>query len=134
MTVKEFMRAYHRVSRDPLLSFGGNGIDTIIRPRIECKDGFTISVQGSTNHYCDPREDLFDADYSEVELGYPSEPDDWIADYAEDDEDLCHTVYGWVPIELVEELIEKHGGIRGYEKESAERLKKACNEFTTCSW
>lgn len=50
-------------------------------------------------------------DYEEVELGYPSNEDELINDYAEDD-DYTGTVYGYVPIEVVEKLIEKHGGIK----------------------
>lgn len=34
-----------------------------------------------------------------------------IADYAVDPDDLTQTVYGYVPIEVVNKLIEKHGDI-----------------------
>ena len=33
-------------------------------------------------------------------------------EYAEDDWNYTETVYGYVPIEVVEKLIEKHGGIK----------------------
>jgi len=80
------------------------------RERIVCKDGFNISVQGGTSgHYCTPRKMC--NEYDRVELGFPSEADDLISGYAEDKEDLTGTVYGYVPIEIVEELIKKHGGI-----------------------
>ena len=46
-----------------------------------------------------------------MELGYPSEPDELIEEYAEDWDDLTDTVYGYVPIEIVDKLLEKHGGI-----------------------
>ena len=46
-----------------------------------------------------------------MELGYPSEPDELIKEYAEDWDDLTDTVYGYVPIEVVDKLLEKHGGI-----------------------
>ena len=55
------------------------------RPRLYCNDGYSISVQASSFHYCRPRED--DSDYTK-------------------------TVYGYVPIEIIEELINKHGGIK----------------------
>lgn len=51
-------------------------------------------------------------DYESVELGYPSMEDELINEYAEDDSDYTKTVYGYVPIEIVEELINKHGGIK----------------------
>jgi hypothetical protein len=85
------------------------------RPRVTCNDGFSISIQGGTGyHYCDPRERC--NKYYEVELGYPSEADDIIIWYAENKEDLTSTVYGFVPIETVESLIKKHGGILSWGK------------------
>ena len=81
-----------------------------IRPAMECADGFTISVQASDFHYCSPRTSGADQ-YENVELGFPNMEDPIIKDYAEDPDDLTHTVYGYVPIKLVNKLIEKHGGI-----------------------
>ena len=81
-----------------------------VRPRIYCKDGFSISVQGGTEfHYCTPRKHC--TQYECVELGFPSAADPLIEDYAEDPSDPTGTVYGYVPIEVVESLVEKHGGI-----------------------
>lgn len=83
------------------------------RPRVVCKDGFTISIQASDYHYCTPRETFKPREgktYSSVELGYPSMKDDLITFYAEDD-DYTNTVYGWVPVDIVVKLLEKHGGI-----------------------
>lgn len=80
------------------------------RPQAVCLDGFKISIQASETHYCTPRENGFSY-YSEVELGYPSETDGIIMEYAEDKENPTETVYAWVPIEVVDELVEKHGGI-----------------------
>lgn len=106
MTIKEFLTTTIK-SHKYLFS------DEIIqenRPRLLCNDGFSISVQASKFHYCRPRLDGAQ-DYEEVELGYPSNEDELINDYAEDD-DYTRTVYGYVPIEVVEKLIEKHGGIK----------------------
>ena len=80
------------------------------RPQVTCKDGFSVFIQASENHYCSPRKTLTNGDYKSVELGYPSAPDELIADYAEDPDDLTNTVYGYVPVEIVDKLIEKHGG------------------------
>lgn len=68
-------------------------------------------MQASSFHYCRPRLDGVQ-NYESVELGFPSKEDELINDYAEDDSDYTHSVYGYVPIEIVEKLIEKHGGIR----------------------
>lgn len=81
-----------------------------IRPGVICADGFTISIQASSNHYCSPRTD--DAEeYESVELGFPSEKEDLIMEYVEDDQDPTQTVYGWVPVDVVDKMLEKHGGI-----------------------
>lgn len=80
------------------------------RPIMKCADGFEISVQASSTHYCSPREDG-DTTYDAVELGYPNREEPLIMDYAEDEGNYLHTVYGWVPIEIVNEMIKKHGGI-----------------------
>lgn len=79
------------------------------RPRVHCADGFSVSVQASQFHYCRPRIDNA-GKYNAVELGYPSAADDLITDYAED-VTYTDTVYGYVPVEIVDKLIEKHGGI-----------------------
>jgi len=81
-----------------------------VRPRIVCKDGFTVSVQASAFHYCTPRDDLADGNYTNVEVGYPSQPESMLEQYAENPDDPCNTVYGDVPIEIVDAVIQKHGG------------------------
>ena len=82
----------------------------LVRPRICCKDGFSISVQGGTEyHYCTPRKHC--NQYIGVELGLPSAADPLLEDYAEDPSDPTGTVYGYVPIEVVESLVDKHGGM-----------------------
>ena len=96
MTINEFLQK---------TSYSGYGR----RPRVHCADGFSVSVQASQYHYCRPRIDSAEK-YEEVELGYPSAADDLITDYAEDNT-YTDTVYGYVPVEIVDKLIEKHGGI-----------------------
>lgn len=84
-----------------------------LRPKVTCKDGFEISIQASENHYCSPRKTFKPREglvYDEVELGFPNMKDDLIAEYA-DDADYTKSVYPFVPVEIVLELIEKHGGM-----------------------
>lgn len=80
-----------------------------VRDRVVCKDGFSISVQASSCHYCIPRVSNSPS-YEAVELGFPSEADSIISDYAEES-DLLNSVYGYVPVDVVDSLLEKHGGI-----------------------
>jgi hypothetical protein len=76
---------------------------------ILCKDGFKFSVQASSFHYCSPRNNI--GPYSHVEVGYPSQtPIPEIMEYAEDASKPTQTVYGYVPVELVQKLIDAHGG------------------------
>lgn len=79
-----------------------------IVPRIECRDGFSLSVQTNQGTYCSPRVNY--GPWYAVEVGFPSATPELIMDYAEDAERPTETVYGYVPIELVEQLIDAHGG------------------------
>ncbi len=84
-----------------------------IRPTIVCNDGFTMSVQGSSGHYCNPRNT---SDYYiSMEIGYPSAEEDLIWEYAENKQKLTETVYGWVPLDVIDAVIIKHGGINELE-------------------
>ena len=76
--------------------------------RITCKDGFSLSVQATHGAYCSPRTNI--GPWARVEVGFPSAPPELIMEYAENDSEPTDTVYGYVPIELVEELIALHGG------------------------
>lgn len=101
MTVKNYLESTYNPSDE-----------YAIRKPIVCADGFFVSIQGGTHfHYCTPRKHC--NEYETVELGFPSAKDNYIMEYAEDPSDPTGTVYGWVPIDLVETLIEKHGGIIG---------------------
>lgn len=82
------------------------------KPRVTCNDGFSVSIQASEYHYCTPRINLKNGGYYSVELGFPSQEDDLIKPYAEDSSSFTQTVYGYVPIGIVDELIMKHGGIK----------------------
>jgi len=82
-----------------------------LRPTIKCADGLTLSVQASKTHYCTPRMDF--GPYAEVEVGFPSERVEELMPYAEDVTAPTQTVYGYVPVEIVEQAIEAHGGMVG---------------------
>ena len=77
------------------------------RPRIVCNDGFSMSVQGSSGHYCSPRktQDW----YNSLEIGFTSEEEPLINQFADDW--TVGIVYGYVPIEIIQEVITRHGGI-----------------------
>ena len=94
--------------------------------KIVCADGFEMSVQASSHHYCVPRTDR--GAYSNVEVGYPNQPEILLAPYSEikgryDEEDnwvlytteelerdTVNQVFPYTPIKVVLDIIKKHGG------------------------
>ena len=85
-------------------------------PTIQCNDGFSVSVQASEFHYCMPRNDKG--------LGFPSEREELIIKWAENDDIPKETVYGWVPVSVLLELIEKRGGTDDTGREVLEAITK----------
>lgn len=81
----------------------------IIKPRIHCADGFTISVQAHEGAYCHPRVNY--ADWTQVECGFPNGVPERIMHRAEDPVRPTDTVYGYCDIDEVAELLADHGGI-----------------------
>lgn len=81
------------------------------RPRVICKDGFSVNIQASKQHYCTPREDNM-IYYCSLEIAEPSQPDSHIYDYAEDKVFLLDSLYPYVPIDVVAEMLAAHGGIK----------------------
>ena len=86
MTINQFLAMYRKVSQIV------PGMTSSYTPHVICNDGFTMSVQAGQSLYSTPKDDA--KRYKEVEVGYPSEPELLIKKFAEDDENLCDTVYG----------------------------------------
>ena len=103
MKINEFIQKYRVVEK--LVP----GMTRSYNPHVVCKDGFKMSVQAGQSLYSEPR-DVAD-DYEEAEVGYPSTEETLLTTYAEDNDNLCDTVYGYVPCSIIDEVIEKHGGI-----------------------
>lgn len=81
----------------------------INRSRVQCVDGYSMSVQASECHYCTPCVSGY-IEYNCVEIGFPSSEESLLSQYAESPDEPTETVYGYVPIEVVDAVIEKHGG------------------------
>ena len=103
MTINEFIQKYRKVKK--LMP----GMTRTLTPHVVCNDGFEMSVQAGQSLYSTPK-DVAD-DYEEAEVGFPSTEETLLTTYAEDEENLCGTVYGYVPCSIIDEVIEKHGGI-----------------------
>ena len=102
-------------SKDPLMKH----IMTSSRlPQIHCIDGFSMSVQVGYSLYSKPKKVA--KRYSEVEIGFPSEREPLIEEYVElgifdtaqgKGVDYTDTVYPYVPVKVVNQVLKKHGGI-----------------------
>jgi|TARA_R110000824_G_scaffold6070_4_gene27924 hypothetical protein len=78
--------------------------------QVVCGDGFKMSVQAHHGSYCTPR--ISGADkYTEVEVGFPSALEEMLMEYAEEPDKPTQTVYAYVPVQVVTNVIAKHGGI-----------------------
>lgn len=87
--------------------------DTKIQMRIFCRDGFSIHLCAGEEFYCVPREYRKDGKYTHIEAGYPNKKEELLMPYAEDPEYPTETVYGKVPTDLIDKVIQKHGGFAG---------------------
>jgi hypothetical protein len=71
-----------------------------------CADGFSISIQASHYHYCSPQVDYTDC-YGLVEIcAEKSLPT--LSKYHDG-----YGIYGFVPIEMVDRILRRHGWIVG---------------------
>ena len=83
-------------------------------PHIVCSDGFEMSVQVGFSLYSTPKKVA--KRYSAVEIGFPSEHEPLIEEFAEtfhqeDVTDYTDIVYPYVPVKIVNKVLKKHGGI-----------------------
>jgi len=106
MNLNDYLMS-HRDLKNPKVR---DDYDFPLVPRVVCADGFSISVQASHGAYCSPRTNI--GHWYQVECGFPSDTPTEIMDYCENSDKPTKTVYGYVPIELVEDLIAAHGGMK----------------------
>ena len=101
-------------------------------PRVFAKDGWNVSLQIHNGNYCSSENGyrFFGSTMEEVEFGYPSDNEPLMFKYSElyDEEDLDITdSVGRIPISIMEEVFEKHGGIDWEKTISIEQFNKMCN-------
>ena len=112
MKINEFIKNNLKVkvlSEDPLMK---HMMTSSRLPHIVCADGFEMSVQVGYSLYSEPKKVA--KRYSAVEIGYPSEREPLIEKYVEsiyEDPDYTDTVYPYVPVKIVNQVLKKHGGI-----------------------
>jgi len=77
--------------------------------RIRCWDGLTFSAQASEGHFCLPTKDF--GPWTAVEIGFPSRKVEEFKGFEDScDPDDSTGIYSRVPVEIVEAVVEKHGG------------------------
>ena len=113
MKINEFIKNNLKVkvlNEDPLMK---HMMTSTRLPQIVCVDGFSMSVQVGFSLYSTPKKVA--KRYSAVEIGFPSdhEPliEKWAENLFEDTPDCTDTVYPYVPVKVVNEVLKKHGGI-----------------------
>lgn len=77
--------------------------------QVVCKDGFSMSVQANELGYCDPKNN--EGPYSHVEVGIPSSHSELLRPYMDGDGSELSDVYGYVPVHVVQMVIDRHGGM-----------------------
>ena len=77
---------------------------------VVCADGFSMSVQANSTSYCSPRHDHANP-YTSVEVDFPSREEPLLLEWAEEPDKPTATVYAWVPVQVVTNVIAKHGGM-----------------------
>jgi hypothetical protein len=112
-------------------------------PRIVCKDGFSVSLQINNANYCESDKGYRElgSDWISAEFGFPSENDEdmfqycekwgsptWTEDgeeipFSEDGFDITDSV-GRIPLDVMQKVVDKHGGIDWDETLSKEYVIK----------
>lgn len=92
---------------------------------VRCSNGLSLSVQASSRHYSDPKDDT--GPYTHVEVGFPTRPVPELIPYAEmlSTNDYTDAVYAYVPYDIVRQVIYVRGGmIEGELPPPAEKAAK----------
>ena len=100
---------------DYIKAFYENSDDIRSLPWIICKDGFRMSVQVGRGMNSIPKHIISDEEWENgkryicVECGVLNAEEKLLEQYAE--EPLA-TIYAYVPVEVIDLIIQKHGGMR----------------------
>ena len=96
----------------------------LVRHPVVCVNGYVMSVQGSSQHYCMPKENHANQ-YAEVECRLDKPP---FPGPAWNAVKVCGDggdIYAYVPIQLVLDLIQENGGMRSGDMPPSPACNKA---------
>lgn len=92
--------------------YGDEKVDRIF-PSIVCADGLTMSVQGHYGAYCYPNDDFSEDPYSQVEIMAAPKLDTLLEPFEREHNMVGEEmIYPGVPVAIVCQIIEKHGGLK----------------------
>tara|TARA_R100001594_G_scaffold10848_3_gene25297 strand:+ start:5814 stop:6347 length:534 start_codon:yes stop_codon:yes gene_type:complete len=98
-----------------------------LRKKVVFNDGFSVSVQASASHSCDPKINGLFTKYRYVEVGFPNEKEELLIPYADSpmiepelarrssDKWTHEQVYHYVPSVVIKSIVKKHKGIKSGE-------------------
>ena len=113
MKINEFIKNNLKVTNHSRDSLMNHMLTSSRLPKIICSDGFEMSVQVGFSLYSTPKKVA--KRYTAVEVGFPSDHEPLIEEYAEnffeEAPDYTGTVYPYVPVGVVDKVLKKHGGI-----------------------
>lgn len=102
-TTNEWLKAAPRLSPQHLSA----------RRRAVCKSGLSLSIQASRWHYCSPKQDNASS-YTMVEAGFPEKNGKPVRLRSLGPaESRGSPVWGYVPVETLDRLLRRNGGIVG---------------------
>jgi len=108
---------------------GGRPYSLFYVPAIQCKDGFTVSLQIHNGAYASS-ENGYRAkgyDWQTVEFGFPNMGEELLMPYAECGAETPDDVMGQVgsvPMDVVEKMLEKHGGVDWFKTTGVKNIPK----------
>jgi len=110
MTLKDYLRTCVDLATNNGVLYNRN---FFLIPRVFCKDGFSISIQCSDGSYCASELGVrtYGSDWVKAEWGFPSEAIDGKKYNAEQEDNTTETVGGYVDTDLLQELLDEHGGL-----------------------
>ena len=83
-----------------------------MRNQFTCNNGLIFSLQTTRTHYCTPRNDK--GPWTHVEIGFPSRKVESLMPYADGAWRDCpptDDVYAYVPMDVVQKMIDDNGGL-----------------------
>jgi len=81
-------------------------------PQVRCYDGFTMTVQASRDHHCEPKDDQ--GPYTHVEVRYPNRLEELLLPFCDKVSTVAGvrpTLYVRVPSHIIDAVVSKHAGI-----------------------